>query len=172
MECDWGNFPPYADPLDFNQRTRMECDGDKAVNCIVNFVFQSTYSHGVRLADLYVWNRDIGISINALVWSATWLAFINFNCCNNFNQRTRMECDRLEHFNSHTREDFNQRTRMECDRSSTAFSVRSATFQSTHSCGVRRCERSQCVFISTFQSTHSYGVRPPHRFLWEGRQSF
>ena len=80
----------------FNQRTRMECDGPWITECCYSFWFQSTHSHGVRLAEytdketenVFQSTHSHGvrpyaqtlrgaikiISINALAWSATGIS--------------------------------------------------------------------------------------------------
>ena len=144
---------------DFNQRTRMECDGVSAESVVVSFV----------------------ISINALAWSATIREVDSKEFWGDFNQRTRMECDRIqaelfdvvEHFNQRTRMEcdsrflrsssslayFNQRTRMECDHQKFDKSISQRHFNQRTRMECDSIWDNQTPTNAGFQSTHSHGVR-------------
>ena len=78
------------------------------------------------------------ISIHALARSATTVRNAVFTGLQNFNPRTREECDLLREMLRLFRQDFNPRTREECDDYNHPDILSSLLFQSTHSRGVRR----------------------------------
>ena len=86
--------------------------GGKSIHAIV---FQSTHSRGVR-RDVRRFDALISkISIHALARSATKKNGLDIDSQNNFNPRTREECDLKGKEINMKVKNFNPRTREECD---------------------------------------------------------
>ena len=146
--------------LNFNPRTREECDSFQNQILLDNQLFQSTHSRGVRRDFRDIRRQAHRISIHALARSATREAKLISSQVQDFNPRTREECDWTD---------------MDAAFEAIIISIhalaRSATFavskvlviapkfQSTHSRGVRQPHKYVIPQAQVFQSTHSRGVR-------------
>ena len=135
--------------------------------------FQSTHSRGVRHIGKVETREGDDISIHALARSATILGMKWGRRKNNFNPRTREECDVSDNSGKFKTQHFNPRTREECDNIIPMCWTKEETFQSTHSRGVRHLTcQSLCSSLAEFQSTHSRGVRLQLYFLQHSPLSF
>ncbi|EHO85548.1 hypothetical protein HMPREF0380_00880 [Eubacterium infirmum F0142] len=138
-ECDTEELMELFKLFDFNPRTREECDHYKIIICKLSFSISihalarsATSSGAAKSAQTF-------ISIHALARSATSVCLCLSITRNNFNPRTREECDKTLMQVLKSRRNFNPRTREECDNTVTLKSCVIAKFQSTHSRGVRHC---------------------------------